>query len=190
MADDNSGSTLDTLRSSRILAYSVGLVTLAAGVLLLFWPDRTVTVVARFAGILILVAGIAESWEAVTAHRKGDYWGLLLLRGLVNIAFGGVLLFWPGPTITVIAWLFGLDLLVTGLLGLIVFRKVPKDYGRASLMTRSFVSIVVGVVVIVWPSETLTVLAILVGAMLALLGVLLLWSGWTIGRAAHTISSP
>ena len=45
MAEDR--SAISIVRESKILAYTVGVATLAAGLVLLFWPDRTFTVVAH-----------------------------------------------------------------------------------------------------------------------------------------------
>jgi uncharacterized membrane protein HdeD (DUF308 family) len=181
MADDRR-SALEVLRGSRILAFTIGGVALAAGLILLFWPDRTIVVVARLAGVLVLVLGISDSYEAVSSHRKGSYWGLLLLRGLVNVVVGGLLLFWPDITVTVLVWLFGVDLVLTGVLGLIASRQVPPDLGRSAMVTRSVISIAFGVVIMVWPDATLSVVAFIVAAQLNLLGLLLLYSGYQLTK--------
>ena len=95
--------------------------------MLLFWPDRTWTVVARFIGIFFVVIGFGQAVEAVTTHRQGTYWGLLLLRGVINLGVGLALLFWPSATVTVVVWLVGLDLVLTGILAFIVV--VPGAQG-------------------------------------------------------------
>jgi uncharacterized membrane protein HdeD (DUF308 family) len=183
MAEDR--STMDLLRGSRLVAYTVGLLAIVAGIVLLVWPDRTVVVVARLAGLLLVVVGLGEAFDAVTTHRKGSYWGLLLLRGVLDLVMGALLLFWPDITITVLVWLFGLDLIVTGIIGLFVQRQIPKDMGRSPLIARSVVSILFGIVVVVWPSTTLTVLVWLIGLQLLLLGALLLFSGYQLTKASH-----
>ena len=106
-------STMDLLRGSRIVAYTVGALALIGGLVLLFWPDRTVVVVARLVGLLFLVVGFGQAIDAITTHRRGSYWGLLLVRGLIHLGFGAALLFWPGVTVKVVVWLIGLDLVLT-----------------------------------------------------------------------------
>lgn len=175
---------VDVLRGSRILAYSVGVLSLAAGVVLAFWPDRTITVIARIAGLLIFAAGIGETVDAATTHRKGSYWGLLVVRGLLNVGFGALLLFWPGITVTVLVWLFGIDLIVTGVIGLLVSGRVDTELGRRTLRIRSVVGILFGLVVVAWPDVTLAVLALLIAIQLIVAGLVLLWSGYALGRAA------
>jgi len=51
--------------------------------------------------------------------RVGRHWGWLLVFGIITVAAGIVALAWPGPTIVVIAILFGIELVVLG-----VFRFV------------------------------------------------------------------
>jgi uncharacterized membrane protein HdeD (DUF308 family) len=185
MSEDR--STLDVLRGSRVVAYTLGAITLVAGMVLLFWPDRTITVVARLTGILLIIVGVGDLLETFRNHRQGSYWGLLALRGLINLGFGAALLFWPGVTLHVVVWLFGLDLVITGLLGLVIRGQMPPEY-RSAMLTRSILTIIFGLLVMIWPSATLSVVAFIVAALLILFGLILLWSGWTISKAAKEIA--
>ncbi|MDZ7733021.1 MAG: DUF308 domain-containing protein [Acidimicrobiia bacterium] len=183
MADEQDRrSAMDVFQASRVLAYTVGVIALGAGVVLLGWPDRTVVVVARLAGILIAIVGIAESIEAVSNHRRGSYWGLLLLRGVLNVGVGALLIFWPGITVTVLVWLFGLDLVVTAVLGLIAASSIPPEYGKNAMIFRSVVAIVFGILIVAWPDVTLWVVTIIVAVQLLVIGLVLLWSGYRLGR--------
>jgi uncharacterized membrane protein HdeD (DUF308 family) len=172
---------MDVIKESRTLAYAVGLMTLAAGLVLLFWPDRTLTVIARISGLLIALQGLSDLWAILRHHKGTSYWGLFALRAAINLGFGAALLFWPSPTISVLVWLVGLDLVLAGILGLLLRSKVPEDQ-RGGMTGRSLVTIAFGVVIMVWPSATATVLAFLVGAVLALMGMALLWTGRQVGK--------
>lgn len=182
MADERR-SAMDVMKGSRILAYTVGVITLGAGLVLLIWPERTITVVARIAALLLVAVGLAELFEAVSNRGEGSHWGLVLLRGVVNVTFGAALLFWPGVTVTVLVWVFGLDLVITGVIGLLVSRRVPDDV-RTSTVVRAVVSIVFGVLVMAWPSVTLAVLAVIIGLQLIVVGLILLWSGYALSKAS------
>ncbi len=182
MADDRRGA-VDVLRGSRILAYSIGALCLIAGIVLIFWTDRTFVFVGRLAGVLLLVIGLSEAFEAITTHRKGSLWGLFLARGLLNIGFGVALVVWPEISLTVIVWLFGLDLVLTSVLALVLATQVGKEQGRSTLLLRGGVGLVFGVMVMAWPDTTLTVVAYLVAIQLILFGLLLLFSGWQLTKA-------
>ncbi|HWJ97228.1 MAG TPA: DUF308 domain-containing protein [Acidimicrobiales bacterium] len=180
MAEDR--SAISIVRESKILAYTVGAMTLAAGLVLLFWPDRTLTVVARLAGILLVVVGIGDLLETIRHHRGMSYWGLLLLRAVINIGFGLVLLLWPSITVGVMVWLVGLDLVIAGAIGLLARGQMGPEF-KSAITSRSILTILFGIVIMVWPHATVSVLAFLVAAMLVLFGLVFLWSGYQLSKA-------
>jgi uncharacterized membrane protein HdeD (DUF308 family) len=178
-------SSFDALRESRIVAFSAGTILLVAGIVLLVWPDRTLTVVARLVGLLVAVAGVAQILEAVSVRQAGTHWGVLLLRGILNLATGALLLFWPGITITVLVWLAGLNFIITGILGLVATRSVPRGVNRSVLLGQSAIAIIFGLVLVVWPDATVAVVAFVAGIGLALLGLSLLYTGFRLARPAR-----
>lgn len=183
-------STLDLLRGSRILAYSIGLICLIAGIVLLVWPDRSVIVVARILGIFFIVIGFGQAAEAITTHRAGSYWGILLFRGLVNLGIGLALLFVPEKSTNVIVWLIGLDFLITGVLALIAAFMVPKDLGRSALLAQAAITIALAIVVF-WagPDSIKTIAAVVAGIVLVVLGLVFLVSGYQLSKATTEIRS-
>jgi uncharacterized membrane protein HdeD (DUF308 family) len=179
MAEDR--SAISIVRESKILAYTVGVATLAAGLVLLFWPDRTFTVVARLLGVLLVIVGIGDLIETVRNHRGMSYWGLLLLRAVINLAFGLALVFWPSITVGVLVWLVGLDLVLAGALGLLARGQMAPEY-KSAITSRSILTILFGVVIMVWPHATVSVVAFLAGALLVLFGLIFLWSGYALSK--------
>ncbi|MCU1370224.1 MAG: putative rane protein [Ilumatobacteraceae bacterium] len=183
MAEDR--SAISIVRESTVLAYTVGAITLVAGLVLLFWPDRTLTVVARLAGILLVVVGTGDLIETVRHHRGMSYWPLLLLRAVINLAFGLALVFWPGITVGVLVWLVGLDLVIAGAIGLLARGQMAPEL-RSAITSRSVVTILFGIAIMVWPDATVAVVAFLVGALLVVVGLVFLWSGHAISKVTVT----
>jgi uncharacterized membrane protein HdeD (DUF308 family) len=179
MAGDRSAVSI--VRESKLLAYTVGALTLAAGLVLLFWPDRTLTVVARLAGLLLVFVGIGDLVETVRHHRGMSYWGLLLLRAVINVGFGLALVFWPGITVGVVVWLVGLDFVIAGAIGLLVRSQMAPE-SRSAITSRSILTIVFGIAIMVWPDATVSVVAFLVAALLILFGLIFLWSGYALSK--------
>ena len=182
-------STMDLLRGSRITAYSIGFISLIAGLVLLFRPDREESIIAIIIGFLFVVSGFGQAAEAVTTHRSGTYWGLLLIRGLINFGFGLALIFWTDATVTVIVWLVGLDFVITGLLAIIVSFMIGKDGGRRGLLIEGLITIAIGIVIMAWPKATKDVLGVVIGIGLALLGLLFLFSGYQLSKVKATLTS-
>jgi uncharacterized membrane protein HdeD (DUF308 family) len=186
MSDDR--TALEVLRSSRQVAYAVGAVCVIAGLVLLLWPDRTWTVVARVAGILLAVVGLGQVVDSIRTHRSQPYWAVLLVRGLINLAVGLVLVLWPDVTVTVVIWLIGLDLVVTGLLGIVTSFRVPAELGSSGLLVQSGISAVLGILIVGWPNATLTVISVIVAAVLLVTGLLMLWTGVQMSRTEDRVA--
>ena len=184
--DDKNG--LDLLRSSRIVSYSLALLLLAGGIALLAWPGRSVIVVARLIGVVLIVIGFGQALEAITTHRRGSYWGLLLLRGVINLGIGVALLFIPEKSTDVIVWLIALDFVITGVLALIVAFMMPKDTGRGVIFVEGLLSIGVGIAIwAIGPSHVKDIAAIVVGILLIVWGLIFLWTGWELSKARREL---
>ena len=177
-------STIEALRGSRVVAYTLGAILLVAGLILMFWPDRTLTVVARLTGILLVVLGAGDLIDDVKNHHGGTYGLLLALRGGLNVVFGLILVFWPHVTVRVVVWVFGLSLVLTGVACLLAARGIVGELRRATFI-RGVVTTAFGLAIMIWPSATLKAVAFLAASLLIVVGLFLLWSGYMLSTAAR-----
>jgi len=96
----------------------LGLVDLAAGIIALAWPGPTALVLVLIVGVWAIIAGLVEFSAAFSAaFASGEPAGtraMLILGGLVTIAFGVVLCARPGIGAITLALLFGLFNLIAG----------------------------------------------------------------------------
>jgi uncharacterized membrane protein HdeD (DUF308 family) len=92
----------------------VGLADLAAGVVALAWPGPTALVLVLIVGVWAVVAGLLQIFAAFGAGEPAGTRAMLILGGLVTIAFGVVLFAHPGVGALTLAVLFGLFNLVYG----------------------------------------------------------------------------
>jgi uncharacterized membrane protein HdeD (DUF308 family) len=92
----------------------VGVVGIIAGVVVLRHPFQTVAVLAAILGAVWIIGGAIEFIGAI-ADSKLEHRGLAAFGGLLSIAAGIIVVAWPAPTVTVIAWIAGLYLIVFGL---------------------------------------------------------------------------
>lgn len=121
---------LGAFRARMFGAYLVpGLISVAIGLVLLFWPDVT----GRF---LMIIVGLWALFQGVTlfiAGRQADSGdpdrGLVISLGTVAAIVGLVLVIWPGTGVVTISWLIAISALLIGAL-LISFatriRRVEK----------------------------------------------------------------
>jgi uncharacterized membrane protein HdeD (DUF308 family) len=92
----------------------LGLVDLAAGVIALVWPGPTALVLVLIVASWAVVAGVFEIAAAFGHGEPAGTRALLILGGLVSIAFGIVLFARPGVGAVTLALLFGLFNLIYG----------------------------------------------------------------------------
>lgn len=92
----------------------VGIVSMAAGVVVVRHPFETVAVLAVVLGVVWIIGGTIDVLAAITDSSVEHRWWSAI-GGLVSLAAGIVVVAWPAPTITVIAWIGGLYLVIYGL---------------------------------------------------------------------------
>jgi uncharacterized membrane protein HdeD (DUF308 family) len=93
----------------------LGLVDLAAGVIALAWPGPTALVLVLVVGVWAVAAGLVEFFSAFASGEPAGTRAMLILGGLVTVAFGVVLCARPGIGAVTLALLFGLFSLITGI---------------------------------------------------------------------------
>jgi uncharacterized membrane protein HdeD (DUF308 family) len=94
------------------------------------------------------------------------------LNGVLSIAFGVVILVWPGISLFALTILFGAYSLATGVVGLGGALMGAVKGERAWLVVSSLLGIAVGIIVLVWPDISELALLYVIGAYAVALGIL------------------
>ncbi len=82
----------------------------------------------------------------------GESWWVLALLGLFSIIFGLAALFWPGLTLVVAVWVYGIYAIVYGVVELInMFRAMGQHATWWTHLVIGLISLGAGLVVIAWP---------------------------------------
>jgi uncharacterized membrane protein HdeD (DUF308 family) len=93
------------------------------------------------------------------------------LHGLASLVFGVLILAWPELSVYALTIVFGAYTLATGISACVAaFRSRTKDE-RASLVLSGLLGIVVGIIVLAWPSISALALLYVIGAYAVLLGI-------------------
>jgi uncharacterized membrane protein HdeD (DUF308 family) len=92
----------------------LALIDLAAGVVALVWPGPTAYVLVIIVAAWALVAGLAEFFAGFQSGETAGTRALLIVSGLVSVAFGIVLFARPNVGAVTLALLFGLYSLIYG----------------------------------------------------------------------------
>jgi uncharacterized membrane protein HdeD (DUF308 family) len=90
---------------------------IAAGIVVLVWPDITLWALAVLAGIAFLLAGLVRIALAF-ADRSAPDFALQLGIGALGVVLGIAVLVWPDATLVVLAFLLGIKFIVTGVIAI------------------------------------------------------------------------
>lgn len=166
---------------SSILA---ALVTIALGVLLVWWPDRSMDFLCLMLGITIFAIGIIYilGW---LARRKKGVPAFFVLPGVILGALGVWLMTSPDSVIILIQYIFGAILIFHGVIDLQgALALASHRWNRWWLdLLLTALTIGLGVLILLNPFGTFSALVILIGAALIYDGVSDLWIIWRLGRA-------
>jgi uncharacterized membrane protein HdeD (DUF308 family) len=100
-------------------------------------------------------------------------WWFLTVNGLVAILFGLLLLLFTEEILKTAIFYFGILILITGVILLITTFYYFKKNKSASMVTiQSIASIAIGLILMVFPKESLNLFFILIGIWAAIIGIL------------------
>jgi uncharacterized membrane protein HdeD (DUF308 family) len=158
---------------------ALGVVSVVVGFLLVLDLFAAVTTLALLVALGLVVSGIGE---LMTAGRYRSVLGIV--AGVVLVVGGVLAAVWPDITLWVLAVVVGIDLIVSGVARIMGAVQLRVE-GWGWLLFGGIVSLVVGVLALVWPDATVLVLGILLGLRILLYGV----AEIMFGLALHDVHS-
>ncbi|WP_062436170.1 HdeD family acid-resistance protein [Herbidospora daliensis] len=152
-----------------------GLLAVIFGIIALAWPGITLLALVYVFAAYAIVNGLFTIAGAFREVNKGSR-GWMIFSGVVGVVVGIVVATWPAITAIVLLWLIGAWFVVTGLLEIIAAvnarRRIDGDWG---LMLAGVLSVVFGVVLVIWPAAGALSLAWLIGVLAIILGLSLFY---------------
>lgn len=143
-----------------------GLLALAVGILILLRPLDSIAAFALVIALWAIFAGMVDIINAVEVRRALKHWWVVLVGGLVGVAFGiAALAYYPTLALTFAVLWVALWLLVTGLLaGYAAYRlkRLELHWGWPAVF--GVLSVVAGVLALAWPGVTLAAIMGLIAA--------------------------
>jgi uncharacterized membrane protein HdeD (DUF308 family) len=161
----------------------VGVLSLVAGVIIIFKPGSSLETLAVIAGVFLLLDGILELLTAFM-RRSGER-GPVVVFGVLTAVVGVLLIRHPISGVTAVALLVGIWLIAVGVIRLAAAFDEGEHRGWRALA--GALELVAGTVIVANPDIGYATLAILVGIGFILNGIGMTALGWamrTIRRAA------
>ena len=153
-----------------------GFLAVAGGVALLLNPEADLRLLRWLLGLFLAGWGVPRLVHAARAPRRDRTW--LVLSGVAAVVAGIVVLTWPAITLTTLVAILvvgGLSLAAVDLVGALINRR--RDPGWWLYLFRGVGTLLLVVVLLVWPDETLSVVRVLAAVLL------ILWGTATLGEA-------
>lgn len=102
-------------------------------------------------------------------------WWVSLLRGALMVIFGVIVLVWPEPALVAFVWLFGIYAILDGVASLAHVWRTRSHIGMG--VGLGIVSLLAGLVALIWPGVTAVVALFIVAAWLLVLGLIQVAAG-------------
>ncbi len=148
----------------------VALCTFVVGILLLFWPHRTLSTLAVILGIYLLVVGAL--WVLVSLGTR-EARGVGVWRGVLALLAGVIVIRHPSESLTVLALAFGICLLIAGVFELVAAIETSERRGWRIL--EGLVDLAIGILIVSWPQFGVYTFAVVLGISLIVRGAVESW---------------
>lgn len=115
---------------------ATGLISVAVGVILLFWPDVTARLLLIFVGIWSLLQGATLFWAGRQADANDPERSLTTTIGAVAAIAGLILVIWPNTGSVAIAWVISIVALLIGALLIFLALRLRQATQRVASLGR------------------------------------------------------
>ena len=146
----------------------LGIISLIVGVVVLVRPFTAVNVAAIIFGIWLLVSGVIQLAQAFDKQLETISRVLNAITGVIGIVLGLICLDSAEDRIALLTLFIGIWWIMRGIVQIAVG---ASDQGGGVVIFLGILGIIAGGVVLIWPIASLTVLTLVVGIWLVVLGI-------------------
>src|ERR1700731_961644 len=157
------------------------------GLVGLLLPEVTLLALVLLFAAYMLLDGILAIIAGVRAARRHDRWGWLIVEGVVDLVAGVIAVIWPLITIVAFVFLLGAWAIVTGVLLFGASFRLHIAHGRWLMALAGAISVVWGVLAILWPITGALTLTWLLAAYALFFGVVLLFLAFRLRSRRHAL---
>ena len=163
----------------------IGLLAIAAGVVVLLKPEHSLSTLAVISGIFVLASGIFDI--AISFSRRTPNRGLAAVMGALSAVVGVLLIRHPIGGVLFVALLIGIWLIAVGV---VRFVEAFDSDQRFWQIVVAVIEIAAGVVIVATPPIGFATLALLTGIAFIVYGVAIFALGWMVHSVHHEAGKP
>ncbi len=150
-----------------------GVITAALGALILAWPGKSLIIASALFGAYLLVSGIAQVAMALALHVSGGARFLMFLSGAASVVLAILAFrhFGEGYALLLLAIWIGIGFIFRGVATTAAAISDHGYPGRGWAIFAGIITILGGVVMLSYPFDSITALALVSGAWLVVVGL-------------------
>ncbi len=157
---------------------ALGIIAVIFGIIVLANIWASVRLVAVFAGLFLVFAGVMQFVHTAGAEKKAGK----VVSGILLLAAGLALIFVPEQSVKTVAVIVGLAFIFWGAIMLIA-ALIDRGAGWGVAAAFGALLAIVGIIVVAWPGPTIAILMVLVGLDAILFGIATIAQGLRLRRA-------
>ena len=161
----------------------LGVITVTLGLIVTFYPSATVNAISVLFGLLLLASGLFHLIRVFGGNEAHRVW--MGISGLLLIVIGVVMLRHLHLTVALIGLIIGITWIVQGVTALIVSFSGGAREGGGWWIFFGIFSLVGGIVITALPTESVKVLAVLIGIWFIIQGLFEIAGGLRIRQEAR-----
>jgi uncharacterized membrane protein HdeD (DUF308 family) len=104
----------------------VGVLGIAAGLIAFIWPGATAAALLLFIAAWAIVTGLMEIWGAIALRKEIENEWLLILSGILSIAFGVIMVTRPATGALAVIWMIAVFAILFGVSNVALALKVKR----------------------------------------------------------------
>ena len=160
----------------------LGVLSIGIGLLLIFWPEATVTTITAIVGLFMIIAGVVRFFVGVFDSSSDERW-LLVFMGIIGVVLGVIIMKNPEATIKIIVLITAVFWLIGGMVD--VFRGIANSDlpDRGVRIAFGALSVLFAVILLVWPGVTVGVFAVLMGIYVVFFGMIEIVAAFQLKKA-------
>jgi uncharacterized membrane protein HdeD (DUF308 family) len=157
-----------------------GAIAIVFGVVVLSHAFGSLSSLVWLTGLFLVFMGVAQ---VVTLGRGGPR-GAHLGAAVIALVGGIVLLAWPGETLKVVAFVAGITVLLWGVVRTLAAFRGPLET-RSHDAAVGIALIVLGLLMMVWPGATVTLIGVFVGLIGIIWGIVMVLGALRLRKAGR-----
>lgn len=152
-----------------------GLLAILFGILALAWPGATLFALIVMFGAFALVNGLLAIIAALLGRTEGIPWWALLVEGILSVGIGIATFTWPGLTGILLLYIIAFWSIATGVFEIIAAIRLRQVItGELLLAFGGALSILFGLLLLIYPAKGALAVAWLIGMYAILFGGMLI----------------